>query len=109
MYADSSSGNLMVWNSSRIQVLNPYEGPLFDSKKYESEGVEKEKVAGDNYTYNIKDVVMTGKKLIISIEDDDTQYVKVFDYMLRNTLYYHETTNCLISGDKKYMWLVDTN
>jgi hypothetical protein len=74
---------------------------VFDSKKMESEGVKKEIVGMDTYTYKINDCKLKDDKIIIKVTDNSgVKYLKVYDILKGVMTYYIEGERFLLSGDK---------
>lgn len=52
---------------------------------------------------------MKGDRVIFKIHDDTTDYLKIFDFKRQVLLNYVEFEQVLLSGDKKYIWMVLEN
>lgn len=72
--------------------------------------VKKEVLELDEYNYEIKDCKIVGDFLILKIYDNSyITYLKVVDLEKKIINYYIEGTYFMISGDKKYVWIMENN
>lgn len=72
--------------------------------------VKKEAVGNDEYTYTIDDCKIIGSVVILKITDNqNTSYLKIYDIKKNVITYYIEGKRFITSGDKKYIWAMDTN
>ena len=88
---------------------------VYDSKQAESEGVNPKAVGFDKYDYTILDV-----KLFAASEDDyfvtkrirdnkGINYLTVYDFDEDVMTFYIECDKVLISGDKRFIWMLKEN
>ena len=82
---------------------------VYDSDK--KEHVEGNEQAGiEKYTYLINEMKLKGDKLILRIEDNQgTKYLKVIDLSRDVVTQYIEGDKFLISGDRRFIWNMQTN
>ena len=69
----------------------------------------KERVGIDEYSYTITDVRVNKNLLILRVQDHkEVTYLKVLDIKHNTLLYYIEGEKFHISGDKKFIWQMET-
>ena len=68
-------------------------------KKVEENQIEK-------YQSYILDIYLLNNKAIIKMEDDQTKYLKIYDFESQSLINYIEYDQLMVSGCKKFIWFV---